>query len=93
MFSLKQAEFERNRAANGEGLTELQKYVDQIEEMQGDLDARSSTRSDAGPTLKVRKAIEAMQAEIKQMDVQAGVIRQQLLLTRMKERAAHGVVA
>ena len=86
VFASKQVEHEKYRNENGEWLAELQKYMDQIEEMQGDLDARSSLRSDAGPTMKVRKAIESLQTEIKQMDVQLGVIRQQLHSTRMKER-------
>lgn len=79
-----QGAYAKQRAECNDGVSELQKYVDQIDDMQGDLDSRSSNRADAGPTVKVKKAQESLSGEMKQMNIQMGVIRHQLLMVRRK---------
>lgn len=75
-----QAEFERVSAAVGEGAAALQACMAQMEEMQGELDERSSnTHGGSGPVTRARKAIAALTMELKGMDVKLGVTRQQLL--------------
>ena len=64
----------------GEGLAQLQKYADQIDSMQGELDERSSnTAGGSGPVARARKAVEALTGELQGLDVKLGVARQQLL--------------
>ena len=80
-----QAEYEQQVNDVGEGLAELQKYMDQIEDMQEELDARSSNATGgSGPTARVTKAIAALKAEMSTMEVKLGVTRQQLLHLNMK---------
>lgn len=81
--------YEKRRAECSDAAAELQKCVDHIDEMQGDLDSRSSGRTDAGPTARVKTAQEAVTDEMKQMNIQIGVMRHQLLLVRRKENRSY----
>jgi peptidoglycan hydrolase CwlO-like protein len=75
-----QEEYESRLNQLGEMVSELQKYMDQIEDMQGELDDRSlKNAGGAGPTTRARQAISSLQDELKQMEVKLGVARQQLL--------------
>lgn len=48
-----QAEYEQQVSDVGEGLAELQRYMDQIEDLQGELDERASNAtSGSGPTAR-----------------------------------------
>jgi peptidoglycan hydrolase CwlO-like protein len=86
-----QAEYEQQTKDIGEGLAELQKYMDQIEDMQGELDERSSkTANGTGPTARARKAIVSLQEEMKGMEVKLGVTRQQLLHLNLKNHVRVG---
>ena len=63
--------------------------MDQIEDMQEELDARSSNAAGgSGPTLRVTKAITALKAEMSTMEVKLGVTRQQLLHLNMKKASS-----
>jgi hypothetical protein len=86
-----QADYEKQMTEVGEGLAALQKYADQISDMHGALDARSTkTGGGAGPVARMRAAVAALKDEMKAMDVKIGVTRQQLLHVHRKRHLETG---
>lgn len=81
-----QEEYEARQADVSQTLGELRKYMDAIDDMQSELDERSSNNfGGIGPTSRARKAIADLKAELRQMDVKVGVARQQLLHMTLKK--------
>jgi SUMO ligase MMS21 Smc5/6 complex component len=74
-----------------DSIMQLQKCVHQIEEMQKELEERSSsTTTGVGPVVKIRTAMADLKADMKKMDVRLGITRHQLLHLQLQNHAQTG---
>lgn len=70
---------------------ELQKCMHLIEEMQKELEERSSSHTTGvGPVVKVRTALTDLKADMKKVDVRLGITRHQLLHLQLQNHAQTG---
>lgn len=93
IFTQKQEAHENEEAEVNDTTGEVLRYTELIEEMHEELAERSTPRTDGGPASKIKNALHDLEEEMKQMDLQMGVIRHQLLHVRLKEQLQAGTVS
>lgn len=69
-------------------MMELQKCIHLIEEMQRELEDRStSNTAGVGPVVKIRTALADLKADMKKVDVRLGITRHQLLHLQLQNHS------
>jgi hypothetical protein len=96
-FVLVQEAYENQTKEVNDSMIELQKCMHLIEEMQRELEARSSTNSNhwtyttrVGPVVKIRTAMADLKADMKKIDVRLGITRHQLLHLQLQNHCQPG---
>ncbi|VDO28343.1 unnamed protein product [Haemonchus placei] len=87
---------ERYKSASG-GVTErtatLQRISEDIDQIKMQIEEQGAKTSDGAPMMKVKQAILKIEEEIQRMNVQIGVLEQNLLQTQLKERVSYAAEA
>ena len=83
-----QDSYEEQTKQVNDGIMELQKCVHLIEEMQRELEDRSSSNTaGVGPIVKIRTALTDLKADMKKVDVRLGITRHQLLHLQLQNNS------
>lgn len=80
---------ERHEAA-GEAVSKyqnnLQGIVERLEEVKSLMDERSGSMTDTSPVVRIKKALQALKREIKEMELRMGVLSHTLMHAKMRQK-------
>eukprot|EP00057_Strongylocentrotus_purpuratus_P029037 XP_011683511.1 PREDICTED: intraflagellar transport protein 57 homolog [Strongylocentrotus purpuratus] len=80
---------EQYRQASG-GVTErtrqLAEVTEELERIKQEMEERGSSMTDGSPLVKIKQALQRLKNEVIQMDVRVGVVEQNLLQAKLKDK-------
>jgi len=86
----KYAEIQERHGKSSEAISELTnelgRVTEELEEVKRVLEERGSNISDTSPVVKMKEAIQTLQAELTQMEVRIGVVESSLTQVSIKDR-------
>lgn len=68
--------------------SELARLTEELENTKAQMDERGSSMTDAGPVVKIKKALAQLKADIVAMEVRQGVVQHTLLVARQQTKSA-----
>ena len=80
---------ERHEAAGGsvsKYQNSLQGIVERLEEVKSLMDERSGSMTDTSPVVRIKKALQALKREIKEMELRMGVLSHTLMHAKMRQK-------
>ena len=64
----------------------LQSIMERLEEVKGLMDERSGSMTDTSPVVRIKKALQEMKREIKEMELRMGVLSHTLMHAKMRQK-------
>ncbi|GAQ80546.1 intraflagellar transport protein 57 [Klebsormidium nitens] len=86
VLSEKQEAYNKSMDSIAKLTDELAHISERLESIKQTMDERGNDISDSSPLVKIKKAIEALKSELKQMEVRIGVAEHTLLQVNLKRR-------
>jgi intraflagellar transport protein 57 len=85
---LKQVQLRHETAGESVGKYQnnLQSIMERLEEVKGLMDERSGSMTDTSPVVRIKKALQAMKREIKEMELRMGVLSHTLMHAKMRQK-------
>ena len=70
----------------GEFQNQLQTITERLDEVKGLMDERSGSMTDTSPVVRIKKALQSLKREIKEMELRMGVLSHTLMHAKMRQK-------